>query len=82
MSTEQRQALALRLADNLETLHLGGLGAVRANAAYQLRRLHALNTELVAALEMAEKALVHHTSESQPAAQIVRAALAKAKAHQ
>jgi hypothetical protein len=80
------QPEALRLADTLEK-HLGGNTATQAAA--ELRRLHELNQELLAALKMAEPLLqamlnniVNYLPqyEKMPALDQVRAAIAKGEA--
>ena len=79
------QPEALRLADTLEK-HLGGNTATQAAA--ELRRLHAVNQELLAALKMAEpllQAMLNNIVrylpqyEKMPALDQVRAAIAKAE---
>jgi hypothetical protein len=80
------QPEALRLADTLEK-HLGGNTATQAAA--ELRRLHELNQELLAALKMAEpllQAMLNNIVkylpqyEKMPALDQVRAAIAKGEA--
>jgi hypothetical protein len=77
------QPEALRLADTLEK-HLGGNTATQAAA--ELRRLHEVNQELLAALKMAEpllQAMLNNIVkylpqyEKMPALDQVRAAIAK-----
>jgi hypothetical protein len=79
------QPEALKLADTLEK-HLGGNTATQAAA--ELRRLHAVNQELLAALKMAEpllQAMLNNIVrylpqyEKMPALDQVRAAIAKAE---
>jgi hypothetical protein len=79
------QPEALKLADTLEK-HLGGNTATQAAA--DLRRLHAVNQELLAALKMAEpllQAMLNNIVrylpqyEKMPALDQVRAAIAKAE---
>ena len=74
-----KQPESLRLADQLLAAYPRIHAGLAPSAAAELRRQHALIAELVEALKWATKALVHHTSESQPAAQKARAALSKAK---
>jgi hypothetical protein len=80
------QPEALRLADTLEK-HLGGNTATQAAA--ELRRLHEVNQELLAALKMAEpllQAMLNNIVrylpqyEKMPALDQVRAAIAKGEA--
>jgi hypothetical protein len=80
------QPEALRLADTLEK-HLGGNTATQAAA--ELRRLHAVNQELLAALKLAEpllQAMLNNIVrylpqyEKMPALDQVRAAIAKGEA--
>jgi len=73
------QPEALRLADVLETF---GLSQLSKDAAVELRRLHAVNGELLEALndlaQWFDGEVGHHMDEPY-AAQIARAAIAKAE---
>ncbi len=85
MSTEQRQPEALRLADAVETLcveNTSQRAQIAFIAAAKLRRLHALNAELVAVLQSVTEALAARlgtNAEEWPLVQSARAVTAKAQ---
>ena len=71
---------ALRLADDLEIDYVGEVAAYKAAA--ELRRLHALNGELLEALKEIEPILARMygpQAANLPPMQLVRAAIAKAE---